>query len=491
MARVLLIMAQLPQRLAAPYVGQQSLAASLLAAGYEVRCLDLAATGWRQGDAPVLAAVESWQPDAVGMTLFTYNARRSYELAATLRSRVELLVAGGPHASACPREPLANGFDAVVQGEGERVFPALLEAGASATPKLPGVYATDARGPPAVPIEDLDALPFPHESRGCYEAGWYPLQGGGTAGGIVSSRGCPARCTFCANYVTGRRHRWRSPASVLAEMRELRRRHGQVHFPFWDDAFTASRRRVIALCDALLADASLRDVTWTCITPASLLKPGDLGRMRRAGCLAVNFGIESGDERVLSEIRKGQRPSQVEAGVRAAKAEGMTTIVNFMFGFPGEGVPELDRTRELMERLAASTDLFNHRGVLVPFPGTALYERWHHHYGFGEWWLDPARLPREPDLHAAEPARVAALLEGDPVLELDFFRYDDEVRARIADCLRFKARHNRETQARWAASAPAAAPGAAEAPYSAVGSGFDRGLDTSVTARRGLGTQER
>ncbi|MDX1605735.1 MAG: hypothetical protein R3202_06050, partial [Candidatus Competibacterales bacterium] len=127
------------------------------------------------------------------------------------------------------------------------------------------------------------------------------------------------------------------------------------------------------------------------------------------------------------------------------RAAGMTTIVNFMFGFPGEGVNELRNTLGLMEALAPHTDFFNNRGVLIPFPGTTVYDRWHAEYGFTRWWLDPDRQITEPDWQGMDYNEVQRTLEQDPTLDLDFFRYSDPVRAAIAGCVRFKARHNRAT----------------------------------------------
>jgi radical SAM superfamily enzyme YgiQ (UPF0313 family) len=326
-----------------------------------------------------------------------------------------------------PQEPLAFGFDLSLAGEGELAIVAIADAlqnGGDLT-AIPGLHSKAGRGPPYQAIEDLDSLPFPHLAAGTGS-------GRSVAGGIVSSRGCPARCTFCANYVTGRAYRWRSPKSVIAEMRALRRDFGLSHFPFWDDAFTARRPRLEALCDAILAEPELSGVTWTCITPGNMVLPRDLERMRRAGCVAINFGIESGDATILRAIRKGQTPERVIAAVEAAKAVGMITVVNFMFGFPGEGETELSNTAALMRQLASSTDFFNNFGVLVPFPGTSIYDRYHEDYGFTRWWLDPGRIPDAPGEDLGE----------DPALAKNFFAYEPAIAARIAELVAWKASHN-------------------------------------------------
>ena len=460
MADVLLILPHLPQRMGAPYLGQQYVAASLLAAGHRVKCLDLAAILWRGSDEEALAEAARFGPDIVGMTLFTSNARRGYLLAKGLRARGigRLLVAGGPHATVLPDEPIAHGFDVSVVGEGESVLRQIADAFdqprdllgnvMERVRALPWVHTRDGNGPPGTFIDDLDALPFPHLSYPSFEAAHYSPLGIIGAGGMMTSRGCPARCTFCANYVTGRNYRWRSTESVIAEMVALSDLTHIRNFPFWDDAFTARRPRLEALCKGILATPELEGVTWTCITPGNMVKPFDLDNMREAGCVAVNFGIESGDYNILQQIQKGTRPDQVRAAVKAAKEAGMLTVVNFMFGFPGEGVEELQRTLELMVDLSSWTDFFNNRGVLLPFPGTPIFDEHAATYGFDGWWLDAARVPDEPDLFGMDAAGAQTSLEVDPTLALDFFRYSDPVRAKIAECVRFKARHNQATIAK-------------------------------------------
>ena len=427
MIRALLVLPPLPQPMNAPYLGQQYVAAALLSAGHAVRCLDLANVRETEARARFAQELRSFRPDLIGMTLFTYNALAGYRLAATMPEASAVLIAGGPHPTVLPEEPLSHGFDLSLSGEGEHAIVAIAEAleRGGSLDTIPGLHTRTGRGPPHSAIEDLDALPFPHAAAASTHAG-------AVAGGGVTSRGCPARCTFCANYVTGRAYRWRSPENVVAELVTLRRKYGLNHVPFWDDAFTARRPRLEALCDAILAEPELRGMTWTCITPGNMVLPRDLERMRRAGCVAINFGIESGDRSILRAIRKGQTPERVVAAVVAAREAGMTTIVNFMFGFPEEGPEELANTRALMIQLAPMTDFFNNFGVLVPFPGTAIYDRYHLEYGFTSWWLDPARIPAAP----------GADLGHDPALERNFFDYEPHLKDRIADLVRWKARHN-------------------------------------------------
>ena len=447
MARVLLIMPHLPQKMGCPYLGQQYIAASLLAGGHEVRAVDMAAVRWNGSDAQVVAIAEDFKPDMIGMTLFTYNALSGYKLAAKLRHTTGLLVAGGAHPTICPREPLQHGFDVVVEGEGElaiRELACSLNNGHKISRPDNGLRFAGQDFSTRAFIEDLDSLDFPLLSYDSFDYQYYSEHKKIIVpGGMMTSRGCPARCTFCANYVTGRQYRFRSASNIIEEMVELSSLYGIRHFSFWDDAFTARRSRLVELCDAIESNPALQNISWSCITPGNMVKDFDLHRMASAGCVAINFGIESGDYNILRVIQKGQRPEHVLAAVKAAKSVGMMTTVNFMFGFPEEGVTELNHTLDFMAQLAPDVDSFNNRGVLVPFPGTAIYDRWHSEYGFIEWWLDPSKLVDEVDLFDLDEPSLQAYLETDPTLALDFFRYSDQVRDKIAECVRFKAQHNK------------------------------------------------
>ncbi len=448
MAKVLLVMPRLPARIGAPYIGQQYLAACLLEKGHEVRCLDLAAPVHDPSADDVMSFVRSWLPDVIGMTLFTVNALRSYALAVKLRQQGALLVAGGPHATVCAREALLSGFDAVVIGEGEHALRAVadaIDAGArDSIHAVPGCMVRAEGIPPRQWIDDLDSLPFPHHSYACFDTRAYSPHGVLATGGMVAGRGCPCRCTFCSNGSAASPFRRRSASNVVSEMVALRDAHDIGHFSFWDDAFTARPSCVVDLCRAISRETALDGATWSCMTPVGMVRPSLLAEMRNAGCVAINFGVESGDDHILRTVEKGLRSADVLPVVKSAKAEGMTTILNFMFGFPREGIEELERTLALMERLAPFTDVFNNGGVLVPFPGTRVYERWHEQYGFTDWWLDPEMVPDEPDSGALDAMCAQEHLESDPTLDLDFFNYSDAVREKIAECVRFKSLHNQE-----------------------------------------------
>ena len=435
-----------PERLGAPLLGLQSLAASLLAAGHEVAIVDAAARESHLSSGDIVRQAEAMRPDIIGVALFTRWVWHAYQLIPHLRGLAPLLVAGGPHATSRPLEPLTHGFDISIAGEAEQPMCAISAAdgGYSA---IPGIWfrsenGAPQAGPPAHALEDLDQLPHPLRAQHLFDSRWY--QAGSSEvipGGILTSRGCPARCTFCANYVTGRRFRFRSAAHVVDELNAYHDRFGVTFFPFWDDAFTADSNRLLELCAAFETDLRF-PIRWSAITRANMVTPTLLAAMKRAGCVSVNFGVESGDDDILRIIKKGVATRHVVQALEWSKELGLTTACNFMLGFPQDTPRTLHNTVRFMESIAPMVDTFSTLGVAVPFPGTPLYEDFHFQYGFTDWWL------RESYSHYAEfpPVddfdRFYRHYIDDANLELDFFRYTPAVREAIREALRFKGEHN-------------------------------------------------
>lgn len=432
--RVLLVCPPSPERLGAPLLGLQYVAAALLREGHEVRVIDAAARHFPLDEDGIVAEAEAWEPDVVGFGLFTRWVWHAYRLAERFAGRFPLLVAGGAHVTVRPEETLERGFDAAIVGEAELAFPALLER---------FVRSDDVRGiTVAPPVADLDALAAPLEAQDLFDAAWYSDTGAEVVpGGILTSRGCPARCTFCANNVTGRVFRHRSAASVVAELNAYNERCGSLFFPCWDDALTANRPRLYELCETIERDIRF-PLSWGAITRANMVNPELLAAMRRAGLVHVNFGVESGDDDILRAIKKGIKTDHVRRALVWAKDAGLTTACNFMLGFPQETPAALERTLAFMEEIAPLVDSFSTLGVLVPFPGTPLYDDYHEAFGFTDWWLreECSRFSTPPPLEDREAFRRWYV--DDANLELDFFRYSDEERELMREVMRFKAEHN-------------------------------------------------
>jgi hypothetical protein len=167
-----------------------------------------------------------------------------------------------------------------------------------------------------------------------------------------------------------------------------------------------------------------------------------LAVMRRAGCVSVNFGVESGDDEILRAIKKGVTTAVVVRALEWAKDLGLHTACNFMLGFPQESAAHLERTLRFMERIAPLVDAFSTLGVVVPFPGTPIYEDYHERFGFTDWWLRADHALYEEPPPIADRVRFHRHYIDDANLSLDFFRYDETTRGMIREALRFKGEHN-------------------------------------------------
>lgn len=423
-----------------PLLGLAYLASALRRAGHEVWVVDGAAP-FAPGTPDELAAfVAELRPDVVGVHLKTLEVRRAYGLASSLASLGVPLIAGGPHATVRPLEPLRHGFDLVVTGEAEASLPALLDH-LDDPGRVDGVSFID-RGlprhrPRAKASRDLDALPDPHAALDAFFPEHYGAEDTLAPGGLLSSRGCPAACTFCSNDVTGRRFRYHRPDRVAAEARVLRDRFDTSAFCFLDDSFAVGRRRMYALCDALEA---LGGIQWTCTAHPAHLHRDVLVRMRAAGCTGIDIGLESVHPERLRDIGKGLTVERALTVLRDCAELGLHTVVNLMVGWPDETGEELDVMLAFIEAVSPLAGAFNARGVLVPHPGTPEYERHHERAGFTDWWLHET-LPYEPFPTAWDPHEVVRAYATDAALDRNFYGHDEAHLDAMREVLRAKARH--------------------------------------------------
>jgi radical SAM superfamily enzyme YgiQ (UPF0313 family) len=456
---ILLVNVASPTRTGSPPLGMLYLAASAMEAGIPVELLDLSSPFGAQGKDALLRTVARLRPKVIGLALYTETALWAYELVRELGpDRHRLRVAGGPHATACPEEALTRGFDVVVRGEGEATLVALFQAVQRGTDlgMVEGIAYRDASGNPrktaarALPL-DLDRLPSPRRAAGLVDRSNYLRKGVREAlpASLVTSRGCPGRCTFCSSNVSGRRYRFHSPMRVLSDMRDWNESEGATTFCFHDDAFTAHRRRLIELCSRM-ADLPF-PARWICEARADHLDRERLKAMAGAGCTAVIVGIESGDPSVLERIGKGISLGVADRALRLIREAGMRTQVNFMLGFPGETAEELDHTLGFMQRIAPVTDGFSAMGIVTPYPNTRLYRQHHRSYGFTEWWLDEARMETlratatklaRSEIKTAEDVVALHGKMEHALIDARLIDYPADVRAAIERCLAFRWRHN-------------------------------------------------
>jgi anaerobic magnesium-protoporphyrin IX monomethyl ester cyclase len=460
-ARVFLINPPSPEPVRTPLLSFCHLAASLRAAGHDVALHDASAPFATTSVDEIHARLAAFAPDLVGLHVKTLHAQPAYALAAELAARGWPLVAGGPHATICPDEPFTRGFRWVVRGEGEETLVELADVldGKRAAADVASLSWKD-RGlvrhnPSRGFLLDLDVLASPASALDLFDPAWYGQPRPIPPAGLLSSRGCPAACTFCANNVTGRRFRYRAAEGVAGEIAELHDAYGMSSFSFFDDSFAVGRRRVRELCDAIRAIG--RPVTWTCTAHPSHLDREILVEMQRAGCRGVDIGMESADPGMLVRIGKGVTVERVLDVLGWCTDLGLHCVVNLMFGWPDETDAELEATIDFLDRAAPVASGFNARGVLVPYPGTEIYDAHHERHGFTEWWLREAPLPYRPFPTTWSQAEIERAYADDPALERNYFRHPPHRLRLIEEALKKKASHTIGAIARAADRATAAA----------------------------------
>jgi anaerobic magnesium-protoporphyrin IX monomethyl ester cyclase len=317
------------------------------------------------------------KPNVVGVSSMTFLLMDSLKVA-SIAKEVDPgihVVIGGTHPTIYPEEMLSHThIDSIVMGEGEHAFPELLAA-LDEGRSLSGIAGVGFResgrivvNPQGDFIQNLDALPFPDRDLLPTEK-YYNVLGDSKVvmTSLVTSRGCPFKCTFCTPK-DGKVCRMRSPENVVDEIEECYKK-GITDFDIVDDTFTLNKKRALAICDLIL-ERGLK-ITMDLRARVDTVNQELLDRMAEAGCNRVRFGVESGDPGVLRNIMKGITLEQVREAYRMAKKTGMVTFSYFMLGMPGETEVEIRKSLDLAKEIAPDFAQFL---IFTPFPATPVYE---------------------------------------------------------------------------------------------------------------------
>lgn len=359
------------EALVMPPLGLAYLAAVAREAGHRVTMLDAFAEGL---DWPEFARrVSARRYDVVGfsgMTPVIDTVERGIRIC---RPFAGTLVLGGPHATARRASILEEipELDYAVHGEGEATFRALLEAldGGRVSPEIPGLITREGIGPEPPRCRDLDALPLPARDLLPNRRYRYPLCGTARVTSMITSRGCPYQCIFCDKTIFGSTWLARSAASVLAEIDEAVGRYGVQSVVFYDDLFTLNRKRLVEICEGLLARPYR--ITWKCEGRVNLADPEVLALMRRAGCDAIAYGVETVHPKGLAFLRKNTTPDQAREAFRRTRQAGIKTMGYFVLGIPVETYEEELETIRFAIEIGADYAQFS---VLSPLLGSELHE---------------------------------------------------------------------------------------------------------------------
>jgi len=294
----------------------------------------------------------------------------TYKTALDVRNAIKSgsIVIGGAQVT-CEPEQAFKDFkpDAMIKGEGELVIANTLNR-----------ISVGERGfiVDGGVVEDINALPYPDRSllpieklRNTQENHVENYRGDGAATTILSSRGCVFNCAFCCKIPQEKKFRWRSPQNVMGEIDELQNVYDIHHARFMDDCFTTNRNRVIELC-GLLKD---KEFYWSCLTRADAINPKLLTTMYEGGCREIQFGIESGSQRILNLMNKQIAVEKQKSAIKMVHSAGIKSKVFLIEDYPTETIGDTNLTKQFM--IDTQPDKWT-ISTFMPVPGSKIYKEY-------------------------------------------------------------------------------------------------------------------
>lgn len=353
-----------------PPVGLAYVGSYLKEKGFEVKLIDLMfSDGWE--DIERIIRVES--PDLVGLSATTPQISAAFKVAKMVKaiSKDIRVVVGGIHASALPEETIADeNIDILAYGEGELTMAEIVSG--KQLQAIEGIYYKNngqiVKNKPRELVKDIDIFPYPLYKD--LPVSKYGTEHFGSILGIISTRGCPYQCVYCAaNTIHKRQYRKRSIQNVIGEIERLKKDFKAARFSFYDDTFILDKKRIVDLCEALIR--SNLNMKWNCIVRADSLDREILKVLKRAGCWSIQIGIESGDNEILRLAKRSETVEDALRAVKWTKELGMEVIGLFILGLPYETKSTICRTIKLAKTINVDYAQFS---ILVPLPGSEVWD---------------------------------------------------------------------------------------------------------------------
>lgn len=328
-------------------LGLLYLAAVLMENGYEVEVLDM---NFYDG----LDELRRHDADVYGIYCSSALLEPTLKINSLIKEDYPeaLRIVGGPHATCMP-EQMAEYFDKVVVGEGEKAIIEVLEG------KWVGKLVH------CPPIEDLDTVPFPARSLVPIKK-YHRRVGGRVSTGMITARGCPHSCAFCSK-VWGKKARFRSAGNIISEVEECINDYGIRAFSVRDDTFTLNKKRLFKILDGF----KKLDVLWRCLTRVDQVDEKTLQAMKEAGCVQIVYGIESGSQKILDNLNKGTTVKQNVEAIRLTKKVGIPSKAAVIVGNPGETWDTVAETIQFIDDSRPDEGILC---VFTPFPGSPAWE---------------------------------------------------------------------------------------------------------------------
>ncbi len=362
-----------------PPLGVLYLAAVARDAGHDVTFLDV-----DPDEIDITDKLQKLSPDMVGLSFLTTEFAKAQKLSFTIKKVLPdvLLCCGGIHTTLDTENVLRTfSVDFCVVGEGEKALLQICERveNKKSYSDVKGVWLIKdnqlIKNPRQELIEDLDSLPFPARDIVNFEKYYLTFPGcikgkyvRSTA--VIAGRGCNFSCNYCAaNKLMGKKVRLRSPKNVVDEIVHLQKTYGVKGILFQDSTLTANKKWAIALCNEIIERNA--KFVWSCNTRVDCVDRDLLKIMKQAGCIQVEYGVESGSSKILKLLNKKTRPELAIEAFKATKENNIRAVASYMLGNPGEDRNDLEMTFDLSKKLYADYSVFF---FSIPYPGTELWD---------------------------------------------------------------------------------------------------------------------
>jgi radical SAM superfamily enzyme YgiQ (UPF0313 family) len=360
-----------------PPLGLAYIATTLEKTGNKVEIIDAAALKLNANETVKMVIDNGFE--FVGITVMTPTLSSAMEVARKIKEKNKSIFVfmGGAHVTALPEKTLEvfPELDAIVIGEGEITTPVLIEKikNKEELKDVLGIaYREDGKiivNPPRPIVKNLDELPLPaYHLLPINKYRPYPPHGKKLPYmAIMTSRGCPFRCTFCSKPVHGKLYRAKSPKAIIEEIKYIKEKFKIKEILFYDDSFTLDKQRIIELCDKMIKNKI--NIPWSCETRVNLVDKDLLSKMKDAGCYIISYGVESGNQEILNRIKKDITLEQVRNAFKLTREAGISIVSYFMLGCPGDTERTMKQTIEFAKELDANFAQFS---ICTPFPGTEI-----------------------------------------------------------------------------------------------------------------------
>ncbi len=337
-----------------PY-GITSIAAFLEKCGHDVTLANLSSYGFSKGAALTLKNA----PDVVAVSIFSFNRTESFKYIKELKKKNSKLkiIAGGQHPTFLSEQIQLRypEIDFIIRGEGELAIKKILDLS----------FKTDNSIITAERIADIDSIPCASQFSGI-TIGINPNE---QYRYIITSRGCPSNCTYCSSpYFWEKKVTYRSAEKIIDELKLIRQKYGIIYFSIRDDNFTLNKKRVMEFCHML--DNSRLYMMWNCQARVDTIDEEMLIAMKRCGLEHIQYGVESGSEKILALYDKRISIEKIKSAAAISRKVGVYLSYYLMTGMTGETTEDIEYTKKLISETKP------HDVVVSPvayYPGTKIY----------------------------------------------------------------------------------------------------------------------